>query len=165
VPGSSFTTLGGIQFLAVQLDDTKSPMHRAAISIRCLLATGLVVSALLCCCQGESLGGAFTRLVETGSVFAQDGEGESCCASNEADQQSAPDDDGRPCDCRTRAKAKSLPDAKTTIDLAGAAPIAPILFARLEPTAPMEVGPRALTARVLVRPFSSLLRQHCALIV
>ncbi len=110
-------------------------MPRASLSIRSLLATGMVVSVLLCCCQGGSLGQKFTRLLETGSL-ALDGEAADCCASDGLEDRASPGDDDGPCDCRERAKAQSLPDARPTVDLAGAAPVVSVTTVWVEPIAP-----------------------------
>ncbi len=142
----------------------KRPMHSIPLTIRCTLATGLIVSVLICCCQGGSLGKAFTRLVETGSAFAQNG-AMGCCAADDADTQSAPDDDGRSCDCRAHTKAKSMPDAKLTVSFAGAEPVVTMTTVRVVPIAPAVVRVVASGDRVLSPPPTTLLRQQCALIV
>lgn len=137
---------------------------RVPLTSRWLLATGLVVSMLLCCCHGKMAGRAIARLVE-GAAGAGQVEVSGCCSGGDTERPTPPADDGKPCDCRTMVTAKSLPDAKTAVESAGAAPVAPLLVAWIEPGAPAVERIVAPGGRALERPSMSLLRQHCALIV
>ena len=139
-------------------------MVRVPVTSRWFLATGMVVSVLLCCCTGKSAGLAFGQSL-LGGPAAGHAEPAGCCSEGDTDQPTPPADDDRRCDCRTRVTAKSLPDAKTVIDTAVAVPIAPVLLAWAEPGLPAVVRVAAPEGRAVLRPSMSLLRQHCALVI
>jgi hypothetical protein len=142
---------------------------------RVLLTAALVAAVPLCCCRGQMWASVFARssgveaIAEAGSPgggmdchgeAAESGScGESCHAGT-----SAPCNHHAPCKCELQTVTKMLPDAP--------APAVESQFASLLPAWAGEVaawgglvcdGPSGTEA--MVRPSTSLLRLHCALIV
>ena len=159
-----FPRLVGIQFPSVVLAEGIS-MPNLFLPIRSFLATSFVVSMLLCCCHGKVVGGVVAQFAVNGTSTGQVEKG-GCCLEGEGDESPASGSEHGPCECRGQVDVKTLPEAKTTIDLAGATPVILVLAAgRVEPMMPPVVRVAVLETWAHVRPPTSLLRQHCALIV
>ena len=121
---------------------------------------------LLCCCHGKVVGQVVARLAATDNSPAGQIEVDGCCLADAGEQSPADDGEHGPCDCRSQVDAKTLPEAKTTIDLAGSAPVLLVLIAERVEMVDLPVMRAAVSEGWShAPPSTSLLRQHCALIV
>jgi hypothetical protein len=146
-------------------------MIRAFAQPRILLTIALIVPVLLCCCGGRLAARFFAQFgtPETAAQVAPAGwSGESehgCCGTRQAPEAPAPADDSRSCECEKVREARQLPESGPS--LTDTSVCAPVVRA-VEAPAWAVVSParvRQAVAAPAPKPPSSLLRQHCALVI
>lgn len=150
-------------------------MKSVSLDFRSLLTVAMIAASVLCCCSGRYLGrglafafsgwerepgvvGALTSALSSGAEHG-------CCGSEKPLEAPAPGDGSAPCDCGQSREAKQLPEEMPSVG--GPAVPLGLAVAAEAPiwTIPAHEPVRATRAAAVPLPPSTLLRQHCALII
>lgn len=133
-------------------------------STRWILAIGLVVSAMVCCCQGRSAVRLLAGFGEDSAAIAAE---HGCCGSSETQPDHNPTNDrhDQRCQCRSHDSVKDLSHPQSMVENTGSIPpltATPLLFS---PAAAQTPRAKRDDSHLVVRPPDSLLRLHCALTI